>query len=123
MRELPIGTKLVGSRRVFDIERNQDGSIKRFKARLVAQGFSQKAGLDCKKTFAPTVKYDPLRLLFALAAADDLEIHQVDLQNAYLAGELKEQIYMRPPEGLKTKRGQVCLLVKSLYGLKQAERV
>lgn len=121
LKDLPDGQNLVGSKWVFDIKRNPDGSIRRYKARLVAQGFSQRAGIDFQETFSPTVKYDSIRLLLALAANEDLEIHQMDVENAYLASDLKEVVYMRPPKGFDAG-GKVCRLVKSLYGLRQSGR-
>lgn len=74
MEDLSKGQNPVGSRWVFDLTRNQEGSIRKFKARLVAQGFAQKRGFDYQETFTPTVKYDSLRLLLVLAATEDLEI-------------------------------------------------
>lgn len=88
----------------------------------MAQGFSQKAEIDFQETFSLTVKYDLLRLLFGLAAAEDPYIHQMDVEKAYLAGELVETLYMRPPEGLTPppRPGQACRLLRSLYGLRQS---
>ena len=86
---------------MFKVKYSGDGRVDRFKARLVAQGFSQRCGIDYTETFAPTLKFDTLRLLLAIAAIEDLQIHQMDVVSAYLAGEIdEEEIYMRPPEGL-----------------------
>jgi hypothetical protein len=119
---LPEGRKAVTSKWVFKIKRHLDGSIDRFKARLVARGFTQQYGVNYTETFAPTVRLASLRFLMAVAARDDLIVHQMDVKSAYLAGSLDETIYMVPPEGLET-HSKVCKLVKSLYGLKQSARV
>jgi hypothetical protein len=85
------------------------------------KGFSQRYGVDYEETYAPTVSYGSLRMLLAIAAMEDLEIHQMDVDNAYLATELEEEIYMCPPPGYETD-GKFCRLRKRLYGLKQAAR-
>ena len=96
--------------------------MKRFKARLVARGFSQIHGVDYGETFASTVRTDSIRLLLALAAINDWEIHQINISNAFTNSELKEQIFMKPPPGLKIPSGSALLLRRSLYGLKQGAR-
>jgi hypothetical protein len=100
--------------------------IVRLKARLVARGFSQVYGIDYLDTYAPVVKLTSIRILLAIAAIYGLEIHQMDVVTAFLAGELEEEIYMEQPEGFRVRTDEedlVCLLRKSLYGLKQAPRV
>jgi hypothetical protein len=122
---LPDGRVAIGCKWVFKIKRRADGSIDRYKARLVAKGFSQKEGLDYKETFAPVARMPSLRALLAIAAAQDLEIHQMDVKTAFLNGDLEEDIYMQQPEGFVAPGQQsklVCKLNKSLYGLKQAGR-
>ena len=101
------------------------GLIDRYKARLVARGFTQQHGIDYDETFAPTLRFDSLRMLLAMAACDDWHIHQMDVVSAYLAGELEEEIYMEPPEGLPydSSERMACRLIKGLYGLKQSGRV
>ena len=118
------GRRVVGSRWHFKVKRNADGSIEHFKARLVAKGYSQHPGFDFTGTFAPTVHYSAVRAILALAALEDMEIHSLDVSNAYLNGVLEEEIYMQLPEGFEDlgKPGDV-LLNKALYGLKQAGRV
>ena len=109
---------------VHEIKHNADGSLDRYKARLVAKGYSQCPGFDFKETFAPTVRYSTIRIVLALAALEDLELHSVDISHAYLNGTLEEEIYMTQPEGFEVGGpDHVCKLVKSLYGLKQAGRV
>ena len=121
--QLPPGRKAIGSRWVFRVKRNADGSIERYKGRLVAKGFSQRPGFDYNETFAPTPKWASIRAILALAALEDLELESVDISSAYLNGELKEEVYMKQPEGFEEKSPEwVWRLRKSLYGLKQAGR-
>lgn len=100
------------------------GGKKRFKARLVARGFSQRVGVDYFETFSPVIRHSSLRMLIALAAKMGLNIDQMDVKTAFLNGDLNEVIYMKQPEGFEVegKEDYVCLLQKSLYGLKQAPR-
>lgn len=118
----PKGANLVTSRWVFVVKRNTDHSIASFKARLVARGFSQKYGVDYTDTFAPTVRHDTLRTFFAVVCLEDLECHQVDVNNAFTESSLKEDIYMKPPPGVDVRPGRALHILKSLYGLKQAAR-
>ena len=101
----------MGSKWVFKLKTNADGSIERYKARLVAQGFSQKFGTDYDETFCPVVRMESLRTLIALAVQNGLILHQVDVTTAFLNGELKEEVFMRQPEGLVTK-GQEHLVCR-----------
>lgn len=98
------------------VKRNEDGSIDRFKARLVAQGYSQVKGVDYIKVFSPVARYTSVRSLLALANAQDLEIHQMDVKTAFL---LDCEIYMSQPEGFvdPDRSNHVCKLKKSIYGL------
>ena len=123
----PSTANLVGCRWVFKIKRDKDGNMHKFKARLVAQGFTQVYGIDYAETYAPVARYTSIRLIIALAAHYDWELHQMDVKTAYLNGELDVPIYMRAPEGLSLidqpcPADRVCLLIKSLYGLKQSGR-
>ena len=122
--QLPKGANLVSCRWVFKLKLNPDGTVNRHKARLVARGFTQRHGIDYDLTFAPVVKLQSIRALLAIAAALGWEIHQMDVVTAYLNGELEHEIYMAQPEGFvnNENKGLVCLLKKSLYGLKQAGR-
>ena len=101
-----------------------DGTIDKYKARLVVKGFRQKEGLDYFDTYSPVTRITSIRLLIALAAVYDLQIHQMDVKTAFLNGELEEEIYMEQPEGfiVPGQENKVCRLVKSLYGLKQAPK-
>ena len=122
--ELPEGRKTVGCKWIYKVKHDEDGNIERYKARLVAQGFSQKEGIDYDETFSPVVRFESIRTVLALAAQFGLSLHQMDVKTAFLNGELKEKIYMKQPPGyvVKGKEELVCLLHKSLYGLKQSAR-
>eukprot|EP00795_Rhopilema_esculentum_P008820 gene8820-biopygen1729 len=122
--ELPKGRKPVGCRWVFKIKHDANGAVERYKARLVAKGYSQEEGIDYEETFSPVARYTSIRSVLAIANQLDLELHQMDVQTAFLNGELEEEIYMLQPEGYKEKGKEnfVCKLNKSIYGLKQASR-
>jgi transposase InsO family protein len=122
---LPAGRQAIGSKWVYKVKRHADGSVDRFKARLVAKGYSQLYGIDFTETFAPVVRFSSLRAVLAIAAANDYEIHQMDVKTAFLNGDLDEDIYMEQPDGHRAAGDQadyVWKLQKSLYGLKQAGR-
>src|SRR5712691_7478245 len=92
--ELPPGRKAVGCCWVYRIKTNADGTVERYKARLVAKGFSQKPHLNYTETFAPVAKFASLRTVLAIAAAEDMEVHSMDVSSAFLNGDLDEEIYM-----------------------------
>ena len=119
---LPKGANLVSTKWVFTVKETIAGEIERFKARLVARGFSQEHGVDFTETFAPTVRMDTLRLFLAMVTYKDLECWQFDIKNAFTESMLKEDIFLAPPEGVKVARSKVLKALRSLYGLKQAGR-
>ena len=105
---------------VYKLKRHVDGFITRYKARLVARGYLQQYGLDYDETFSPVVKLAIVRLLLALTVNNGWELRQLDMSNAFLHGILKEEVYMRQPQGYVDPQfpHHVCLLPKALYGLK-----
>ena len=120
---LPMGRKPISCKWIFKIKRDADGNVARYKARLVARGFTQEKGIDYNETFAPVAKYTSIRAFLSIAAIEDMEVHQLDVKTAYLNGTLEEEIYMTIPEGLEpTNPGNVLRLRKTIYGLKQSGR-
>ena len=120
--DLPPGKNVLDTKWVLKIKTKGDGTFDRFKMRLVARGFRQVFGLDYNETFAPVGKYTTARALLAIATARDYEIHQMDISNAFLHGDLEEEVYMTQPEGFEDGTDKVLKLKKSLYGLKQSPR-
>lgn len=144
--ERPNDCTIIGSRMVLRNKTNSDGSIQRRKARLVAQGFSQRPGIHFNETFAPVARSGSIRLMASLAARYGMKIFQLDVATAYLNGFLKEDVLMEPPKELKrllktivnsekiddirqkaekmlseiATGDKVCKLKKALYGLRQA---
>jgi hypothetical protein len=121
---LPRNRRKITCTWVYDIKRNGENQIILFKARLVAHGFKQIEGIDYVKTFSSTAQMRSFRMILMLACAYDLELTQYDISNAFLNGELEEEIYMDFPPGYPGKNPDECLkLNKGLYGLKQASRI
>ena len=120
----PKDHNVINSKWVFKCKLGEDGQIERYKARLVAQGYSQRPGIDYEETFSPVVRFESVRTVIALAAHEKMKIHQMDVKTAFLNGELHEKVFIRQPEGfvVEGKENLVCQLKKSIYGLKQSPR-
>ena len=97
--DLPLGCKPLGYKWIFKRKLKADGSIDKYKARLVVKGYKQKEGVDYFDTYLPVTRVTSIRMLIAIAALYNLEIYQMDVKTAFLNGELKEEIYMEQPEG------------------------
>lgn len=120
----PPNARVIGSRWLFRRKYDEEGNVLKYKARLVAKGYSQVAGIDFNETFSPVIRIKSIRILLALAVELNYEVHQMDINAAYLNGTLNEDIYMSQPEGTaeKGKEHLVCHLKRSLYGLRQSGR-
>jgi hypothetical protein len=120
----PLGCKPIGTKWVPKNKEGEKGEVVRNKSRLVAQGFSQKEGVDYEKTFAPVARLEAIRILLAFSVAKGFKLHQMDVKSAFLNGVLEEEVYVRQPSGFESEKypHRVYKLRKALYGLKQAPR-
>jgi hypothetical protein len=121
--DIPPGADLLNTVWVFRKKFDEKGNLSKFKARLCAAGNFQVEGIDYNETYAPTGRPTALRALLSKGIFEGLEIHQMDVRNAFLNGTLDETIYLRAPAGLNLQKGKCLHLLKSIYGLKQAPRV
>lgn len=120
----PPNQNVVSCKWVFKVKQKADGSLDKYKARLVARGFTQQYDIDYSETFSPVVKPTTVRLVLSLAISKGWELRQVDISNAFLHGDLSETVYMQQPPGFEDAScpGYVCKLQKAIYGLKQSPR-
>ena len=118
--DLPPGCKSLGYKWIFKRKLKVDGSIDKYKARFVVKVYKQKEGVDYFDTYSPITRITSIRMLIAIAALNNLEIHQMDVKKTFLNGELNEEIYMEQPEGfiVPSQEKKVCRLVKSIYVLR-----
>jgi hypothetical protein len=118
----PVGSNVVTSKWIFKHKFNSDGSLERYKARWILLGFTQRSGIDCDETFSPVVKTATVRIVLSLAVSGSLPVHQLDVKNVFLHVTLSNTVYCSQPTGFvdPAQLDHVCLLNKSLYGLKQA---
>ncbi|MCO5562670.1 hypothetical protein L7F22_016298 [Adiantum nelumboides] len=116
----PANRKLVTCKWLLQKKFHSDGSVFRYKARLVAWGFSQVPRMEYSETFSPVLRITTFRVLIAIAAQFHFLLHQMDVRTAFLHGDLEEEIYMIQPPGYISSEhpNHVCRLLKSLYGLK-----
>jgi hypothetical protein len=116
------GLNIIDSKWVFKLKHKPDGSIDRYKARLIAKGFKQQYGVDYDDTFSPVVKPTTIRTMLSLVVSQNWCLRQIDIQNAFLHGLLNENVYMKQPPGFEDSQHptHLCKLDKYLYGLKQA---
>ncbi len=121
---LPKDKKAIGCKWVYKVKHNADGSVSRYKARLVVKGYAQTYGIDYEQTYNPVAKMTTIRAIITMAAAKGWSLHQMDVKNVFLHGDLQEEVYMEQPPCYvdQTRPNLVCRLKKALYGLKQAPR-
>lgn len=121
LTNLPENRKAVGCKWIYKRKLDEDGNIVRYKARLVAQGFSQMYGTDFDEVFAPVVRQVTFRTLLTVAGQRNMLVKHADVKTAYLHGEMEEAVFMKQPLGYEAEdTGAVCLLKKGLYGLRQS---
>jgi hypothetical protein len=121
---LPKNKKAIRCKWVYKVKHNADGSMNKYKARLVAKGYAQTYGIDYEETYTLVAKMTIVRAIIAMAAAKGWSLHQMDVKNAFLHGDLQKEMYMKQPPGYvdQTHPNLVCKLKKALYGFKQAPR-
>ncbi|KAE9338779.1 hypothetical protein PF008_g11896 [Phytophthora fragariae] len=119
----PPGVRVIGHKWVFALKRDEHGNIIRYKACLVALGCFQTYGVDYTSTYSPVASLNTVRIFLAVRCQHGYVVKQYDVETAFLNGDLEEEVYMVPPEGINVRDGMVCRLRRSLYGLKQAAAV
>jgi hypothetical protein len=119
---LPPNVTPITCKWVYKVKTRSNSSLECYKARLVVRGFQQEYDIDYEETFAPVAHMTTVWTLLAVVAIRQWSISQLDVKNAFLNGELREEVYMQPPLGYSVPDGLVCRLCGSLYGLKQAPR-
>ena len=107
LREIPKGAKTVGCKWVYKTKRDSRENVERYKARLVAKGFTQREEIDYNETFSSVSTKDSFRIIMALVAHFDLELHQMDVKTSFLNGELLENVYMAQPKGLSLREKKI----------------
>lgn len=124
LQDRPPGSRIITGKWVFKHKWNPDGTLDRYKARWVIRGFNQRPGIDFGETFSPVVKPPTIRTVLTLVASKRWPAHQLDVSNAFLHGNLQETVYCSQPTGFENpdRPDAVCLLSRSLYGLRQAPR-
>jgi hypothetical protein len=121
---LPEDKKVIGCKWVYKVKHNVNGSVSRYKVRLVAEGYAQTYGINYEETYSPVAKMTIVRAIIAMAVTKGWSLHQMDVKNVFLHGDLHEEVYMEQPPGYvdQTHLNLVCRLKKVLYSLKQAPK-
>ena len=123
LTNLPPDSKPIGCKWIFKRKLKPYEFIDKYKARLVVNSYRQKEGLDYFDTYSPVIRITSIQILIVIAVLHNLDIHQMDVKTTFLNGELNEEIYMEQPEGFIVKGQNIkCVIVKSLYGVKQAPK-
>lgn len=119
-----MAKNIVGNKWKFQIKRLPDGSIERYKSRLVVKGFHQRPDLDYHETFSPMIKYATIRLVLGTTVGKGWPLRQIHVNNAFLQGHLTNDVYMTQPPCFidKDRQNHVCRLNNAIYGLKQSPR-
>jgi hypothetical protein len=120
----PPGCKPIGTKWVWKNKDGEKGEVVRNKSRLVAQGYSQKEGIDYEETFAPVARLEAIRILLVFSVAKGFKLYQMDVRSAFLNGVLEDEVFVRQPLGFESEKypHRVYKLRKALYGLKQVPR-
>jgi len=121
---LPKDKKIIGCKWVYKVKHNADGYVRRYKTRLVAKGYAQTYGIDYEETYSLVAKMTTVKAIIVMAATKGWSLHQMNVKNVFLHGDLREEVYMEQPLGYvdQTRPNLVCRLKKALYGLKQTPR-
>jgi histone deacetylase 1/2 len=116
------GKNVIDCMWIFKVKKKADGTLDRYKAHLVAKGHKQRYGIDYEDTFSPMVKAATIRIVLSMAVSRGWSLRQLDVQNAFLHGDLEEDVYMRQPPGYEDKSvpHYICKLDKAVYGFKLA---
>ncbi|KAL4099935.1 hypothetical protein PRIC1_007732 [Phytophthora ramorum] len=124
LMKMPRDKKAIRCKWVFRIKRDPNGNIVKLKAQLVAKGYTQRPGIDFTDTFAPVARKESINASLATAAEEDMEAENVDVDTAFLYGDVEEELYMDQPDGFEDQSNPAmkCLLKQALYGTKQAAR-
>ncbi|GJS20496.1 retrovirus-related pol polyprotein from transposon TNT 1-94 [Tanacetum coccineum] len=119
---LPMSQSVIGTKWVFRNKLDKNGIVSRNKARLVAQGYNQQESIDCDETYAMVARLESIRILLAIACANDFKLYQMDVKSAFLNDFINEEVYVAQPPGFIDfqKPNYVYKLKKALYGLKKA---
>nr|GEV16838.1 retrovirus-related Pol polyprotein from transposon TNT 1-94 [Tanacetum cinerariifolium] len=121
---LPLSQSIIGTKWIFRNKLDENGIVSRNKARLVAQGYNKQEGIDYDETYAPIARLESIRIVLAIAYANDFKLYQMDVKSAFLNGFINEEVYVAQPLGFINfqKPNYVYKLKKALYGLKQAPK-